>query len=266
MARPNLLIDGAAAAAEDLAHQALVNYGALTSFRVDGGGVRGLDLHLARLHASALELFGEPVGEGRLRELMRQAVGARAACWLRVSLFAPQITVRDPSWRGAPKVMIAVSDPPAPLAGPLRLQLQTYGRDAPHLKHVAAMGLLTARRRAMTAGFDDALFTGADGRVSEGSLWNIGFLEGDTIVWPEAPMLEGVAQALLTRGLAAGGASQATRPITRNDLGRFDAAFICNSATPAAPVIAIDGQTYDPRPDLIGRLHALWDAAPIQPI
>lgn len=65
-----LWIDGEPATAEDLAHQALCPYGAFTSFRVENGGVRGLGRHLARLDASAVELFGEAVPEARLRELM----------------------------------------------------------------------------------------------------------------------------------------------------------------------------------------------------
>ena len=66
-----ILIDGAPASPDDLAYLALVNYGAYTSFRVEGGGVRGLDLHLARLEMrilfetlldriEAVELAGEP--------------------------------------------------------------------------------------------------------------------------------------------------------------------------------------------------------------
>ena len=65
-----ILIDGLPATPDDLAHQALVNYGAYTSFRVEGGGVRGLDLHLARLEASAVELFGESPGEAEFRRLL----------------------------------------------------------------------------------------------------------------------------------------------------------------------------------------------------
>lgn len=69
-----LYIDGTPATLGALTHVALVNYGAYTSFRVEQGGVRGLDLHLARLEAEAAELFGEAVGEERLRGLMRGAV------------------------------------------------------------------------------------------------------------------------------------------------------------------------------------------------
>lgn len=38
---PDLYIDGQPATTDDLAHMALANYGAYTSFRVEGGGVRG---------------------------------------------------------------------------------------------------------------------------------------------------------------------------------------------------------------------------------
>ncbi len=193
---PELWIDGRPAGLEDLGHQALVNYGALTSFVVEQGGVRGLDRHLDRLNRSAVELFGEAVAEDRLRDQMRTALAGRAEAWLRVSLFSRELSLRQPDWIGAPQVMISVSPPPSPLADGVRLQGQTYAREAPHLKHVATMGLLRARRTARLAGYDDALFTDAEGRICEGSLWNIGFIEGAAVVWPDASMLDGVAQAL----------------------------------------------------------------------
>lgn len=260
----DILIDGVPATLADMSHVALVNYGAYTSFRVEDGGVRGLDLHLARLEASALELFGEAVGEARLRELMRGAVEGRGECWLRVSLFAPEVSPRTPGWTGRPKVMTAVSPPPPPLAGSVRLQTQVYAREAPHLKHVATFGLIRARRAARAAGFDDALFVDGEARVSEGSLWNIGFLRGDRVVWPQAPMLAGVAQALLQRGLEAEGRESVSESVGVADLPGFDAAFICNSATPACAVASIDGHEFGPPP--LEALHAAWASQPRQPI
>jgi branched-subunit amino acid aminotransferase/4-amino-4-deoxychorismate lyase len=249
-----------------LAHQTLVNYGAYTSFRVEAGGVRGLDQHLARLEASAIELFGAPVGEGRLRDLMRQALSDRADAFLRVSLFSPGITHRQTTAVGAPSVMIGVFDPPPPLAASLRLQLQTYEREAPHLKHVATFGLIRARRAARAAGFDDALFVTRDGHVSEGSLWNIGFLSGERIVWPEAPMLRGVTQAVLEAKAATAGLTSVRRSVRASDLTGFEAAFICNSATPACAVVEIDGLRLPLRLDLIARLEQAWLSTPLQPI
>lgn len=261
-----LSVDGAPATPDDLTHVALVNYGAYTSFRVEQGGVRGLDLHLARLEAEAVELFGEAVGDARLRDLIRGAVSGREACWLRVSLFSPEIGPRTPEWIGPPKVMIAVSPPPPPLADSVRLQVQTYAREAAHLKHVATFGLIRARRAARRAGFDDALFADASGRVSEGSLWNIGFVRGDALTWPQAPMLAGVAQALLQRGLEGVNLTAATGPVQAEALGAFDAAFICNSATPACAVSAIDDHVLAIDPALIERLRTAWASNPVQPI
>ncbi len=265
-ASPELSVDGQPATADDLTHVALVNYGAYTSFRLEQGGVRGLDLHIARLETQAIELFGEPVGESRLRELMRTAVKGRDAGWLRVSLFSPGISPRTPDWTGRPRVMIAVSPPPPPLADRLRLQVQTYAREAPHLKHVATFGLIRARRVARAVGFDDALFVDAEGHVSEGSLWNIGFIRGSEVIWPQALMLAGIAQALVERGLGSVGLTGMSAPVHVSGLARFDGAFICNSATPACAVAAIGEHGFATPPALIDRLQAAWASNPVQPI
>ncbi|WP_292019264.1 MULTISPECIES: aminotransferase class IV [unclassified Brevundimonas] len=262
----DILIDGRPATPDDLAHQALVNYGAYTSFRVEQGAVRGLDLHLARLRQAAVELFGESPGQAEFGRLMAQAVEGRDACWLRVSLFSPEIGHRAPSFVGRPKVMTVVSPPPPPLAVSVRLKAMAYEREAPHLKHVATMGLTRARRAARTAGFDDALFTDGNGRVSEGALWNIGFFKGDRIVWPQAPMLAGVTQALIQRGLAEAGLASETRTVALSDIAAFDGAFLCNSATPVCAITAIDDVTFASAPALLARIEAAWSAQPPQVI
>ncbi|WP_415289482.1 aminotransferase class IV [Brevundimonas sp. S1H14] len=263
---PELWIDGRPAGLEDLGHQALINYGALTSFVVEQGGVRGLDRHLDRLNRSALELFGEAVAEQRLREQMRAALAGRTGAWLRISLFSRELSLRQPDWIGAPQVMISVSSPPSPLPHGVRLQSQTYGREASHLKHVATMGLLRARRMARLAGYDDALFTDAEGRICEGSLWNVGFIQGDTVVWPDAPMLDGVAQALIRDALERAGAPQRKAVVRLTDLSRFDGAFLCNSATPAAEIAAIDNHVFSGAADAVQQIGALWRSQPRQKI
>lgn len=261
-----ILIDGLPATPDDLAHQALVNYGAYTSFRVEDGAARGLDLHLARLEQAAVELFGESPGEAEFRRLMALAVAGRDACWLRVSLFSPEVGHRNPTYVGRPKVMTSVSPAPPPLANRVRITAMPYERDAAHLKHLATFGLIWARRAARAAGFDDALFLEREGRVSEGTLWNIGFVQGDRIVWPQAPMLAGVTQALITRGLREVGLTRETRPIRLDEIGAFDGAFLCNSATPVCPITAIDDATFANDPVLLAKVAAAWSAQAPQPI
>lgn len=262
----DILIDGAPASADDLTYLALVNYGAYTSFAVEDGAVRGLDLHLDRLGRSAEALFGEAPNESELRRLMRRAVEGRTAAWLRVSLFSPEVWPRSPSWIGRPRVMTMTAGPVAPLAASLRLTVQPYEREAAELKHLATFGLIRARRLARAAGFDDALFVDAQGRLSEGSLWNIGFLSGEHIVWPRASMLGGVAQGLIERGAGANGLACETREIAVRDLAAFEAAFICNSATPMCPVAAIDGAVFAVDHPVLNRVRACWAAQGPQPI
>ncbi|HEY1071619.1 aminotransferase class IV family protein [Brevundimonas sp.] len=260
-------IDGRPVGAADLGHFVQSNYGAFTSMQVEDGGARGLDLHLARLEAEAVDLFGVAVPEALLRERMHQALDGRSGRFsLRVNLFSDAISLRAPDAVVQPRVLTTLSPAAAPLTTPLRLQTQVYAREAPHLKHAATFGLTRARRQAVQAGFDDALFIDAEGRVSEGSIWNIGFIQGETVVWPEAPMLAGTGQALLERGLVGHGLSSVTRPVHLSDLSTFDAAFICNSATPVCAVAAIEDHAFPTSEAVVARLTDVWRSNPRQKI
>ncbi|HUH22681.1 MAG TPA: class IV aminotransferase, partial [Brevundimonas sp.] len=135
MADVLMQIDGQPASAAELGHFVLSNYGAFTSMQVEDGAVRGLDLHLARLEAEAVDLFGVAVPEARLRERMRHALGDRAGRFsLRVNLFSDAISLRAPGAVVEPRVLTTVSAGLAPLTTPLRLQTQVYAREVPHLK------------------------------------------------------------------------------------------------------------------------------------
>lgn len=260
-------IDGAPATVEGLTEALVSNYAAFTTLQHEPGGVRGLDLHLGRLAASALELFGQSVPEAVMRERLGAALAGRdERLSVRVQVFLPTITPRRPDAKGRPSVLVRVSKPLPPLHGPLRLQSQSYERETPHLKHAATFGLIRAARAARAANFDDALFITPDGLISEGSIWNIGFIQGQSVIWPRAPMLAGTGQALIQRGLEAVAMSSETRPIRLDEVAGFDGAFICNSATPAALVSAIDQTRLNTDPGMIERLEVAWMANPVQPI
>lgn len=261
-----LLIDGLPPTQADLHYLAMVNYGAYTAFRVEEGGVRGLDLHLSRLDAYAVELFGEPVGEDRLRGVISTAVEDRRDAWVRINLFSPDILARTPSACVRPKVMTSVLSPPPPLATQIRLQVRTYSREDARIKHTATLGLIRARRLAREDGFDDALFADSDGLISEGSSWNIGFLRGDHLVWPQAPMLLGATQALISRGLAGVSLTQSTEPVHVHDLSRFDGVVICNSTTPACSVTAIGDRVFATDAGQIERIASAWLSQPAEQI
>lgn len=267
MSTAEILIDGRPAEVSDLSHFVLSNYGAFTSMQVENGGVRGLDLHLARLEAEAVELFGVAVPEALLRERMRQALDGRSGRFsLRVNLFSDAISLRSPAAVVQPRVLTTLSSPASPLTKSLRLKTQIYAREVPHLKHAATFGLTRARRLAVQGGFDDALFVDPKGRISEGSIWNIGFIQGDALVWPEAAMLVGTGQGLLQRGAVEAGWNSISRPIHLSELADFDAAFICNAATPACAVAGIDGHEFASSDAVMPRLNDFWRSNPCQTI
>lgn len=264
---PGTFINGEPASGEAIAEALLNGYATFTSMQVEGGGVRGLDLHLARLRDASNELFGAAPAETRLRDNMRAALaGQPDRVSLRVQLFLPSITPRRSDPRGVPDVLVRVSAPLAPIRGNLRLGLIDFERESPRLKHVATFGATRAARQVRQSGLDDALFVDAEGHVSEGPIWSLGLVQDGRIVWPRAARLASTGQALLSQGLELVGLDDETRPVRAEDLGQFQHAFIVNSATPACPVQSIGTHELADNPRLIDQLQAAWASNAPQPI
>ncbi|MEV8503238.1 aminotransferase class IV [Actinoplanes sp. NPDC051475] len=205
-----------------------LNYGHYTSFQVRAGRVRGLALHMARLADGAEELFGHRIGveeEHRLLGLVRHALGRVRDASVRVT-FVP-----GPGGdQGPPDLLVAVSDPVPEAAGPpLRVQTVTYERDLPEHKHRGTFMLDHHVREARLAGFDDRLFVGRDGKVREGTSWNVALWDGDRVVWPQAPALRGVAMVLLQLAMTMNGTRWDLRPVAGAELTAFPGAAAVNS-------------------------------------
>jgi 4-amino-4-deoxychorismate lyase len=159
-------------------------------------------------------------------------------------------------------VMVAVSPPvdDRPRAA-LRVRTALYQRELPHLKHAATLGLTYHRRQAQGAGYDDVLFLGPDGTVSEGSIWNVVFWSGGRVVWPDAPMLAGITMQVLRRELDAVGVPQESRRLTAADLPGLRAAAAVNSHCPAQPLASVDGAVFGDGAELTAVLWQAWRAA-----
>lgn len=264
MKLPLIEINGTPASAAALS-AALPNYGHFTSMQVRDGGVRGLALHLQRLQQATRLLFGSELDEaqvhGWLQQALRQAGEASiAASSVRINVFAAQFNREAPGMAQAVDVMITVGAPWQAKVQPIRVQAQRYQRDLPQVKHVGTFGLFWQRQLAQRAGYDDALFVDGDGRISEGSVWNIGFWDGAQMVWPQAAMLDGVSQQLLREALAAAGIAQQSREVRLADLAQVKAAFSCNSTGVGAAIVAIDQHRFDEDAALTARLRAVYES------
>lgn len=251
----NIEINGRPAEVADVHRVATWNYGHFTSMQVRAGAVRGLDLHLRRLEEGSLALFGEGVESdgGRIRGLIRHALGEQRDASVRVTVF-PRIG--DPM---ATDIMVSVSDPVDDAPRPaLTVRTATYERELPHLKHAATMGLTYQWLQAQAAGFDDVLFVGRDGRLREGSVWNVVFWDGRQAVWPEADVLPGITMQLLQRAMTRSGTPWSTRRLTLDDLPALRAAAATNSHCPGQPLAGIDQVVF---PDDGGALAVALDTA-----
>ncbi|TDD62370.1 aminodeoxychorismate lyase [Kribbella antibiotica] len=219
------------------------SYGHFSSMQVRGGRVDGLDLHFERLDRSSREVFGQSLPADRIRRELRLA--AIADCSLRVNVF---------SGAGELDLLIRVSPPVEPATDPVGLRLVEHQRALPHLKHTGTFDLIYFG--------DDALFHTAAGEISEASIWNICFARGTTIVFPAAPVLNGIRQQVLQRGLSA----FTTQPVLVSELGGYDAAYLTNSIDPALPVASIGDSTFAPHPESAATIAAAYATQEAQPI
>jgi branched-subunit amino acid aminotransferase/4-amino-4-deoxychorismate lyase len=255
---PFIEIDGRAATVEAIA-PALGGYGHFTAMQIRGGRVRGLALHLERLDGATRELFGTGLDGERVRAHVRHALAGsgRHDASVRVNVFRPVDAPGEPV-----AVMVAVRPPARTEPGLKRLKSVPYQRPAAHLKHVGGFGQTYFGRRVAAEGYDEALLTGPAGEIAEGAVTNIGFIDGDTVVWPSAaPHLRGITLQLLERACAQAGVPQDRRPLRLADIGSYDGAFLANSRGTAV-IAEIDGTALPTDAELLARVGELYEAAP----
>jgi branched-subunit amino acid aminotransferase/4-amino-4-deoxychorismate lyase len=257
---PRIEIDGRAATAEQLRFPVLVSYGHFTAMQVRSGSVRGLDLHLKRLDAANLELFGARLNGDRVRDHIRHALGDDTAdASVRVYVFCPDTDDKA-------SIMVTVRPPAADLPStPQSLQSVAYQRPAPHIKHLGGFGQMYYGRLAERNGFDDALLTGPGGVISEGAIANIGFFDGVAVVWPDAPALHGITMQLLEPRLVDSGLPSRRRAVRLADLPSFEAVFVTNSHG-VATVGRIDDLPLPVDMELMKTVKQLYESVPWDPI
>lgn len=244
------------------------NYGHLSTMQVRGGAVQGLGGHLARLQAANLELFGHVLPAARIRRELAAALNAAGIddATLRVSVAAPDFAAVERGDAADVVLLVALSPPRAAPVAPQRLQSCRYVRPLAHLKHLATLPLLHARRAARAAGFDDALLVDPADHVTEGALWNLGFVDSEGgIVWPDGDALRGVTEGLLRAGLEAAGLAQRVSTVRLEACPTFRSAFACNSSG-LWPLASVDGRAFANDPGVPAALQAILAAVPWDPL
>lgn len=220
-------LDGRPVDANDLLALAMTNYGHFTTMRVEADRrVRGLSLHLERLARDSSTVWGTDLDTSRVRRHVGHALaGHDGPRIVRVTVFDPALSLAHPALADQPRVLVTMRPVGETSPPPLRARSVRYERDCPDVKHTGLFGSLYARRAAQLEGFDDVLFVGADGLVSEGGTWNVGFVGDDGVVWPKAAVLPGVTMTLLQRQV-----DHRVSPITLDQAKSMRAAFASNTS------------------------------------
>jgi branched-subunit amino acid aminotransferase/4-amino-4-deoxychorismate lyase len=245
--------DGRPADLAEVTPLALTNYGHFTSMLVEQSAVRGLSLHLQRLVRDARLVFGADIDPDRVRHLVRHALdGVAGPIVARVTVFDPSLELGHPGADAAPHILVTTRPATQSSLPPMRFQSAVYCRDLPEVKHVGLFGSLRHRRGAQLNGYDDAVFTDAHSNVSEATTTNVGFFDGERIIWPKADILTGVTFALLDQ---IHDGPTATAPVNLAQLGEMQAAFATNAVIGVRAIGAIDGTRWESEHPVIDTLR-----------
>ncbi|ONM47615.1 aminotransferase class IV family protein [Nocardia donostiensis] len=256
-------LNGSAVTADDIGALGLVNFGHFTSMRVENGAVRGLSLHLDRLIRDCRTVFDADLDPERVRELVRHALrGSAAAVVVRVTVFDPHLELGRPGADAEPHILVSMRKAPPSPQSPVSLQSAVYSRDMPRVKHVGLFGALHQRRTAQRNGFDDAMFTTADGIVTEIATSNIGFIDTEgRLVWPKAEVLPGTTMRLISQ---ARDEEVQSETITLARLNQFVGAVATNAAVGVRAVARVDDIRWPTAHKLIDTLRAEYESIPAQ--
>lgn len=257
-------LNGRTATAADLAPLAFAGFAHFTAMQVRGGRVRGLDLHLQRLRTASEELFGRAIPDDRLLAHLRTALQSGPSdVSLTATMYSRAGEFTSTGGGSEPDVLIRTAPASSGPKGPLSLAVFEHERMLPTIKHVGEIAKTYLMRKAVEQGFDDAAFADRRGRLSEASIWNLAFWDGESVIWPEAAMLTGTTMGIVRRQLHALGIPQRTREISLKDVPQLRGAVVMNSWTPGVPVRQIGSVEMPEATKFVALLHRAHEAEPL---
>lgn len=231
-------------------------------WRTYQGVLFALDEHWERLEASAAGLGLQlPLERVRLLAEIRRTVAAsrKVTGWagehyvrLQISRGSGPIGL-DPALAGTQALWVLLVKPLADLSD---LELNTGMRTSlagsvrrndartlpPSLKTGNYLNNVLALREALAAGAQEALMVNLAGHLTEGSVRNFWFVDGDTALTPrlEEGLLAGVTRRILFEQVApASGIQLREAVLTPNDLPRFAECFVTSTTQDVAPVACV---------------------------
>ncbi|TQF70330.1 aminotransferase class IV family protein [Pseudoalteromonas luteoviolacea] len=253
---PQTFINGLPIVNSNISSLAFSGFAHFTALQVRNKMVKGLDLHLGRLSKASLELYNHAHTNDMICSFIRAAIdNGPADQSLTVTIYSPHGEFTSDSMNAEPHVMVRTAKPENGPLGPLRLSAIQHERPFADIKHVGEIGKTYYLHQAIKQGFDDAIFIDNNGHLSEGTIWNLAFWDGDSVIWPKAHMLKGTMMAILQRQLNKLNISQRSEAITLDRLKEFQGAALMNSWTPGIEVSEIMSTPFQQSQQLVSILH-----------
>jgi branched-subunit amino acid aminotransferase/4-amino-4-deoxychorismate lyase len=241
-------INGRPADAEATALITHEGWGHFTAMQVRGGRTRGLDFHLARLVGAHAEIYARPLSGEVVRDRIRHALDGQQDASVRVYGY----------WAG---LIVTVRSPGNMPFRPQSMTAQHFQRPLARLKHAGSWSGGRFSELAAAAGFDEGLLVDETGRISEGTITNVGFWRDGTVVWPDGPRLDGVTMLVLQRELARAGVPQAQTRVRVQELADYGGMILCN-ARGWAPVGRVDDVRIAQDDAFAAAVAAAYDGCP----
>ncbi|WEX87770.1 aminotransferase class IV family protein [Sinorhizobium garamanticum] len=256
-------INGRPATSAELIPLAFAGFAHFTAMQVRNRRVKGLDLHLARLRKASLEFFGRALPDEQLQSYIKTAIdGGPEDQSLTATIFSRNGEFTADSMDVEPAVLVRTGAPSDGPKGPLRLSAVDHERPLTAIKHVGEAGKTYYLHHAIRQGFDDAAFVDRRGRLSEATIWNLVFWDGEAVIWPKAAILNGTMMAIVQRQLDRLGIPQRNEEIALDRLGGLSGAAVMNSWTPGVAVTGIASNAIPEAKPFISLLHKAYEAEP----
>ena len=141
---------------------------------------RALDLHLARLRAGSQALYGQALPDEAVLAHLRAAIQAGPPdLSLTATVYSPPVNSPSPVPARA-RACWSTAAPSSGPAGPCRWRWSSTNACCP-VKHVGEVAKTYLLREAASQGHDDAAFVDRHGRLSEATIWNLAFWDGESV-------------------------------------------------------------------------------------
>ncbi|WP_274423588.1 aminotransferase class IV family protein [Chelativorans sp. YIM 93263] len=256
-------INGHPATAAELIPLAFAGFAHFTAMQIRNGTVKGLDLHLARLRNASMEFLGRALPDEQIRSYVKSAIDDGPDDQsLTVTVFSRSGEFTAESMDVEPAVLVRTGAPSNGPRGPLRLSAVDHERPLASIKHVGEAGKTYYLHQAVREGFDDAAFVDRRGRLSEATIWNLVFWDGEAAIWPRAAILNGTMMGIIQRQLDRLGIPQRHEEITFERLEGLSGAAVMNSWTPGIAVTAIASNVIPEAKPFMSLLHKAYEAEP----